>query len=86
MCILAAEHESGGLIDMSKFETFALSVAAVILMTAPAHAYIDPATGAAVASAIMGFFATIYYTLRKRFYRLMSVFKRKQLSEDDSPS
>lgn len=48
-----------------------LSVAAVT----PAYAYLDPASGAAVTSAILGFFAAIAYVVRKQFYKLVRMFK-----------
>lgn len=46
-------------------------LAAVLLFaaTAPAYAYIDPGSGSVLATAVIGFFAAIGYTLRKYYYK-----------------
>lgn len=50
-----------------------------ILLVQPttAHAYVDPGSGSAIVTAILGFFAAIGYTFRKFFYSL----KRKGSGE-----
>tara|TARA_B100000900_G_C20579528_1_gene716864 strand:+ start:1894 stop:2040 length:147 start_codon:yes stop_codon:yes gene_type:complete len=42
-------------------------------------AYIDPGSGGALITAILGFFAAITYTLKKYFYKIRSFF----FKEDD---
>ena len=54
----------------------ALSVLIASIIT-PAHAYLDPGTGSAIVTAILGFFAAIAFTVRKYYYRIMSVFRGK---------
>ncbi|TRO95981.1 hypothetical protein FKB34_06345 [Glycocaulis profundi] len=71
---------------MTRLEAIALGAAATLLVTAPAHAYLDPATGAAVTSAIMGFFAAIYFTLKKYYHRIMRVFRRGTADQENIPS
>ena len=40
-------------------------------------AYVDPGSGGALITAILGFFAAIVYSLKKYFYKLKSFFKKK---------
>src|SRR6478672_2948401 len=57
---------------MSKFSCIAHFVLLAVTLTfisQPAYAYIDPGTGSAVTTAILGFFAAIAYTFRKYMYR-----------------
>ena len=44
--------------------------------TPPAYAYLDPGTGSAIVTAILGFFAAVAFTVRKFFYRIASVFRK----------
>lgn len=46
-------------------------------LTAPAYAYLDPASGSALSAAILGFFATIAYVVRKQFYKFIRLFRGK---------
>jgi hypothetical protein len=39
-------------------------------------AYIDPGSGGALLSAILGFFAAIVYSIKKYFYKIKSFFKK----------
>ncbi len=50
----------------------AILLTAVFFVAAadPAYAYIDPGSGSALATVVIGFFAAIGYTLRKSFYRV----------------
>ena len=41
-------------------------------------AYIDPGSGSALITAILGFFAAIIYSFKKFFYNLKSKFKSKK--------
>ncbi len=47
------------------------------------HAYIDPGSGSAIITAILGFFAAVAYSFRKFFYNLRSKFKPKQEEEEN---
>tara|TARA_B110000263_G_C15179764_1_gene450978 strand:+ start:471 stop:680 length:210 start_codon:yes stop_codon:yes gene_type:complete len=42
------------------------------------HAYIDPGSGSALITAVLGFFAAIAYSFRKFFYNLRSKLKRTE--------
>ncbi|WP_375202116.1 hypothetical protein [Hyphococcus sp.] len=67
-----------------KGDILVLVTALAILGVTPAHAYLDPGSGAAITSAILGFFAAITFTLRKYFHKLMRVFTggpKKEKSE-----
>jgi len=44
---------------------------------APAMAYLDPGTGSMIVSAIIGIFATIGLALKTYWYKLKSLFSRK---------
>jgi hypothetical protein len=61
----------------------------LIMLADPAYAYIDPGTGAAVTTAILGFFASIAYTFRKYMYRVKDLFSGKgrkpEASRDGGP-
>ena len=48
------------------------------------HAYIDPGSGSAIITAILGFFAAVAYSFRKFFYNLRSKFRPKQEEEDEN--
>jgi hypothetical protein len=60
-------------VDREKDRVPAAVVAAAFVVVGcatPAYAYLDPASGAAATSAILGFFAAILYTARKYFHRI----------------
>jgi O-antigen/teichoic acid export membrane protein len=67
---------------MAKLEVFLLAGYVAIVMSAPADAYLDPATGAALSSAIMGFFAAIYFTLKKYYHKIKRIFRRNGTDQD----
>ena len=47
------------------------------------HAYIDPGSGSAIITAILGFFAAVAYSFRKFFYNLRSKLKPKKEEEEN---
>jgi hypothetical protein len=54
-----------------------------IILTAPffslnLFAYIDPGSGSAIITAILGFFAAITFTLRKYFYKIKNFFTKNK--------
>ncbi|MAW79433.1 MAG: hypothetical protein CMI63_04295 [Parvularcula sp.] len=65
-----------------RLSTALLAGAALVALTAPAHAYVDPGTGSVVTTAILGFFAAIGYTARKHFYRLKDMITGKSKKEE----
>lgn len=52
-------------------------------LSAPAHAYIDPSSGSAIMSAIIGFFVAVSLAVKTYWYKLKSLFSR---SEADNTS
>ena len=50
-----------------------LTAVAFLVSTTAAHAYVDPGSGSAIITTILGIFAAIGYTFRKYFYRLKRV-------------
>ena len=48
------------------------------------HAYIDPGSGSAIITAILGFFAAVAYSFRQFFYNLRSKFRSKQEEDEKS--
>jgi len=57
----------------------------ISLWVSPAMAYIDPGSGSAIMSAIIGFFVAISLTIKTYWYKIMSLFSRKKTTptEDD---
>lgn len=52
-----------------RLERILLAGALLLAATAPAYAYIDPGSGSVLATAVIGFFAAIGYTMRKYYYK-----------------
>lgn len=53
-------------------------IAFVLTFSAPAYAYLDPGTGSAVLSAIIGAIAAIFIAIKTYWYKLKSIFSRKK--------
>lgn len=58
----------------------------ILIFPINAYAYIDPGSGSALVTAILGFFAAIIYSFKKYFYNLKDKFKSKSESESESES
>lgn len=56
----------------------------ILIIPINAYAYIDPGSGSALVTAILGFFAAIIYSFKKYFYNLKDRFKSKSESESES--
>ena len=61
----------------------ALAMVFAVVVPPPAHAYLDPGTGSAIVTAVLGFFAAVAFTVRKYYYKIVSVFRRKDESSDE---
>jgi len=61
-------------------------IISIILWMSPAMAYIDPGSGSAIMSAIIGFFVAISLAIKTYWYKIKSLFSRKKKtpSENDS--
>ena len=55
-----------------------LCLAAAALFCAPAFAYVDPGSGGALITALLGAIGAAGYTLRKYFYKIKNFFLRKK--------
>ena len=58
--------------------------ACLMLFSFPALAYIDPGSGSAIISAIIGFFVAIGIAVKTYWYKLKSLFKGKKNKPVDS--
>ena len=58
----------------------------ILIIPINAYAYIDPGSGSALITAILGFFAAIIYSFKKFFYNLKDKFKSESESESESES
>ena len=47
-----------------------------------AHAYLDPSTGGMLISAIIGMFATLGLVIKSYWYKLKSLFRKKEKRMD----
>ena len=52
----------------------------------PAHAYLDPSTGSMVVSAIVGILASLVLAIKTYWYRLTSLFRRRQHEPQQDPA
>ncbi|MCH1530299.1 MAG: hypothetical protein L7T25_03095 [Gammaproteobacteria bacterium] len=57
------------------------SMASIFYMNA-AHAYLDPSTGGMLISAIIGMFATLGLVIKSYWYKLKSLFRKKEKRMD----
>jgi O-antigen/teichoic acid export membrane protein len=57
------------------------SLLLMVLLVSPVFAYIDPGSGSAIMSAIIGFFVAIGIAIKTYWYKLKSMFSSK--SKDD---
>ncbi|MBT4669224.1 MAG: hypothetical protein HOC17_06825 [Candidatus Ruthia sp.] len=58
-------------------KNYVLLVTLLTIVT-PAMAYIDPGSGSAIMSAIIGFFVAIGLAIKTYWYKIKSIFKRKK--------
>lgn len=68
---------------MKNYTLWAFAV--LLTVTTPAMAYIDPGSGSAIMSAIIGFFVAIGLAVKTYWYKLKSLFmsKRKGSNKND---
>ena len=65
--------------------TFVLFVLLIALVPSTAHAYIDPGSGSAIVSAIIGLIAAIGLALKTYAYKIKSLFRRVGPEETGKP-
>jgi hypothetical protein len=59
-----------------------IPVTVIALWAAPAMAYLDPGSGSAIMSAIIGLFVAIGLTIKTYWYKFKSLFKGKSTAEE----
>lgn len=61
-----------------------LYISSIILLTfsAPSMAYIDPGSGSAIMSAIVGFFAAVTMLVKTYWYKLKSLFSSRENEQE----
>lgn len=60
------------------------TVGVVVFWASPALAYIDPGSGSAIMSAIIGFFVAIALGIKTYWYKIKSIFtKKKNISKKE---
>ncbi len=65
-----------------------ITAASVLLLTwtAPAMAYIDPGSGSAIMSAIIGIFVAMSLGVKTYWYKIKSLFSKKNSQDDNNDS
>lgn len=59
-----------------------IPVTVIVLWAAPAMAYLDPGSGSAIMSAIIGLFVAIGLTIKTYWYKFKSLFKAKKTAKE----
>lgn len=73
---------SGVMMKSARAGTATTAMLIVLLSAAPAaHAYLDPSTGSMILSAIIGIFATVALAVKTWWYKLKSLFRRRDGGE-----
>lgn len=60
------------------------ALAFLLTWAAPAMAYIDPGSGSAIMSAIVGGFVAISLAVKTYWYKIKAIFTKKDSSEDSN--
>ena len=67
-------------------KTNKLTVFLILAITAtPAVAYIDPGSGSAIISAIIGFFVAIGMAIKTYWYKIKGIFRGKKADQHEDP-
>lgn len=59
-----------------------IPVSVITLWVAPAMAYLDPGSGSAIMSALIGFFVAIGLTIKTYWYKIKSHFRGKNTAQE----
>lgn len=73
-------------IQMSNMREIFFLSCLVFLLPATAHAYIDPGSGSAIMSAIIGFFVVVGLTIKSFWYKIKSIFTGGSKDDSDTDS
>jgi hypothetical protein len=63
-----------------------ISVILISLWISPSIAYIDPGSGSAIMSAIIGIFVAASLAIKTYWYKIKSLFSRKKTTSDEDES
>jgi hypothetical protein len=58
------------------------SILLISILTSPAFAYIDPGSGSAIMSAIIGFFVASGIAIKTYWYKIKSIFTSSKSKDD----
>ncbi|MEP0201377.1 MAG: hypothetical protein ABJ084_10590 [Halioglobus sp.] len=61
-----------------------ITLAMLVMWVQPAMAYIDPGSGSAIMSAVIGFFVAIGLAVKTYWYKLKSFFRRQKNEDTDN--
>jgi len=67
-----------------KMNRLIIVLTAFLLYPTEAHAYIDPGSGSAIISMIIGVFVAIGLTVKSFWYKITGIFRRDK-SDNDTP-
>lgn len=70
---------------MNRITVAILSLCLIGLWTRPAMAYIDPGSGSAIMSAIIGFFVAVGLAVKTYWYKLKSLFAGNKPQDSRAP-
>ena len=62
---------------------YSLILITLLSFSPSVFAYLDPATGSMIISAIIGIFATVYLALKTYWYKFIGFFKRGKKNDDE---
>ena len=62
---------------------YALLLIIILVMPTEAYAYIDPGSGSAIMSAIIGFFVVVGLTIKSFWYKITGLFTGKKSDKND---
>ncbi|OGT39480.1 MAG: hypothetical protein A3F12_02940 [Gammaproteobacteria bacterium RIFCSPHIGHO2_12_FULL_38_14] len=68
---------------MKRFNHFSVFFFLFFFWISPAMAYIDPASGSVIMSAVIGFFVALGLTIKSYWYKLKSLFFSKKQRIDN---
>lgn len=60
-------------------------IAVLLVLSRPAHAYLDPSTGSMIISAIVGLFASIALAVKTYWYKLKALFRKSPREAGTKP-
>lgn len=60
------------------------SLVILVLLIDQSYAYVDPGSGSAIVTTVLGLLAAVGYTCRKYFYKLRGKIKKRKTTENEN--